>query len=486
MSENPDYPKEACGIIGVFDPKNNVTGQILFGLMALQHRGQEAAGVAVSGSNGAVKVRKALGLVGEGFSQWDLHDGEGNIGIGHVRYSTVGPSTLEEAQPFYLAGPLGGIALAHNGNIVNYRELRSRLLEQGVELRTGSDAEILANIFAEEVAKTANIFEALMNLSKIVEGGYSVVCVTGNRQLLVWRDPHGFRPLCYGVKNGVFMCASESVAIDMCGGELVGDVGPGEAIVVSSEGVVRQRYAPTHRKAHCMFEYVYFSRPDSIAVERQVYDVRLRLGENLASVIPRDADVIVPVPDTSRPAAEGASRLTGKPVAEGLIKNRYVHRTFIMPDQSRRENAVKAKLNALKSVLKGQRIVLIDDSIVRGTTLKGIVSLIKKAGAREVHVRITCPKIIAPCFYGIDIATHRELIASDHSVDEIGKLLGADSLEYQTVEGLIGAIGLDAQSLCLACLTGKYPTPKAQEIADTMKNRLPVMGGRVRYIEVQP
>ncbi|MFQ5998676.1 MAG: amidophosphoribosyltransferase, partial [Candidatus Bathyarchaeia archaeon] len=365
----------------------------------------------------------------------------------------------------------------------NYKELRLQLMKNEICLESRSDAEILVCLLAKELGKSDDPFEALTHLSKMIEGGYAVVCLTGRGELLAFRDPRGLRPLCYGFKDEAFIVASESVAIDMCGGELKGDIRPGEAFLISGRTVERRQFAEP-RRAHCMFEYVYFSRPDSVIEGIPVYDARVKLGENLARSYHTNVDVIVPVPDTSRPAAEGASRVSGVLVEEGLIKNRYIHRTFIMPEQRRRETAVKAKLNAMKSVVKGKRVLLIDDSLVRGTTLKRIVNMVKDAGAKEIHVRLTCPPIISPCFYGIDIATHHELIASKNSVEEIRKTIGADSLGYQTLDGLIEAIGLKRDDMCFSCLTGNYQTPKAQEISDTMKDKIATQEERVRYIEV--
>lgn len=467
-----------CGVVGVYNREENVAEHIFYGLMALQHRGQESAGIALTKGDGNVYLRKAMGLVSEALPLTELSMLTGRCGIGHVRYSTVGKSSLTNAQPFNL----DSLALAYNGNLVNFLELREKLRKNGAYFTSTCDAEILLNILMRELRETEDFFDALTELSKVVEGAYSAVCLSGKGEILVFRDPLGFKPLCYGEIDGSFISASESVAVDMCGGKLISDVKPGEAILVSDSGVERKCFAKSSRKAHCMFEYVYFSRPDSVIEGKSVYDIRLKLGVNLAKTYENDADVIVPVPDTSRPAAEGIARQTGLPVAEGLIKNRYIHRTFIMPSQNLRENAVKIKLNPLKSVLQDQRVILVDDSIVRGTTIKKIVHMIRKAGAKEVHVRITCPPIISPCFYGIDIATHRELIASKKTVEEIRKIIGADSLGYQTIDKLVEAIGLRKEDLCLACLTGEYPTPKAQKLADEMKKKAPTREGR--YIEI--
>lgn len=470
--------KEACGIIGVYDERGNIGEKIFYGLMALQHRGQESAGIALTTGDGNIYLRKGMGLVAEALSLTELSMLKSRFGVGHVRYSTVGRSSLTDAQPFNL----NSTALAYNGTIVNYVELKEKLRKSGVYFTSTSDAELLLNILLREFKENGDFFDSLSELSKYVEGAYSAVCLTGDEKILVFRDPLGFRPLCFGEVEGGFIGASESVAIDMVGGKLISDVKPGEAILISDSGVERECFMKVNKRAYCMFEFVYFSRPDSVIEGRSVYDVRLRLGVNLAKTYDRnDADVIVPVPDTSRPAAEGMARFTGLPVAEGLIKNRYIYRTFIMPKQDLREGAVRVKLNPLRSVLKDKKIILIDDSIVRGTTIRSIIQMIRRAGAKEVHVRVTCPPIVSPCFYGIDIATHRELIASKRCVEEICRIIGADSLGYQTIENLIDAIGIKKENLCLACLTGEYPTPKAQKLADTMKRKAQYTEGR--YVE---
>lgn len=473
--------REACGVFGVYNPGNSAFELIFYGLTALQHRGQESAGIAAV-EDGKLKVEKAMGLVGEIFSPEQTSRFKGEIGIGHVRYSTVGTSSIVDAQPFQL----NGIAVCHNGNIVNYLELRKLLTSKGIKPVSSCDAEILGHLINSKKSCTdANaVVEALGLISELAEGSYSALCLTGKGEIVAFRDPYGFRPLCYGMADEAHLCASESVAIDICGGNILSNVEPGEALIISRKTVERVRFAACPRRAHCMFEYVYFSRPDTMIEGKSVYEARLRLGENLGKTYGCDADIVVPVPDTARPAAEGIARVTGTPVAEGLIKNRYIHRTFIMPGQQRRENAVKMKLNPLKAVLKGKSVCLVDDSIVRGTTIRKIIGIVREAGAREVHVKITCPPIISPCFYGIDIATHQELIAARRSIDEVRHLIGADSLNYQTLKGLIEAIGLGKENLCLACLTGNYPTPKAQRLADKMKGKPPPKGG-FRYIELE-
>ncbi len=474
--------REFCGVFGAARLGGPVFELLYYGLLALQHRGQESAGMATIDQDGRLRVRKSMGLVCDVFNPEEAYGLRGEIGIGHVRYSTVGASTLEDAQPFQL----NGLALCHNGNLVNYVELRKKISAMGVKLRSTCDAEILVHLLAEKARATdsASLVDALSQIAELAEGSYSALCLTENGEIIAFRDPYGFRPLCYGEAGDVRLCASESVAIDVCGGNALLDVKPGEALIVSKYGFERARFAPCRRRAHCMFEFVYFSRPDSVIEGKSVYEVRLRLGENLGKTYGCEGEVVVPVPDTARPAAEGLSRVTGIPVAEGLIKNRYVHRTFIMPSQRRRENAVKMKLNPLKAVLKDKKVCLVDDSIVRGTTIRKIINIIREAGAREVHVMITCPPIVSPCFYGIDIATHQELIAAERSVEEVRKLIGADSLNYQTIDGLVDAIGLGKENLCLACLTGAYPTEKAQALADKMRGK-PLPEGGIRYVELE-
>jgi len=377
--------KDFCGIIGAYSRKEPIAEHVFYGLMALQHRGQESVGIAIADANKRVTLRKGMGLVEQNFTLGDLSLLEGRVGIGHVRYSTVGSSSLEDAQPFYLDTVKNGFALGHNGNFVNYIELKDALTKQNIRLTSRCDAEIFLRMLADRLQEKNHVFDALSESAQMIEGAYSAVCLTGEGELLAFRDPFGFKPLCYGEINDTLICASESVAIDMCGAELKSDIKPGEALMISDSGIEKRCFAPCVRRAHCMFEYVYFSRPDSVIEGKSVYEARLRLGANLAKNLSCSTDVIVPVPDTSRPAAEGLSRVSGIPVAEGLIKNRYVYRTFIMPRQALREDAVKIKLNPLRAVLRDRRVMLIDDSIVRGTTIKKIVRMVRRAGAREVH-----------------------------------------------------------------------------------------------------
>lgn len=463
--------------------ENRTSNMIYSGLVSLQHRGQESSGISVL-EESRIRLKKFMGLVIDSMPASLISELKGNIGIGHVRYSTVGSSRLRDAQPFKLNYPRHGMALSHNGNTVNYVDLRKEMNEIGRQLSSTCDAEIMVNILAEELTKTKDVEDATLGLMERVEGSYSVTGLTGDSELIVFRDPNGFRPLCFGEDKNAKVFASESVALQVNDVEIKSDVKPGELMISDKNGnIEKKQVLPCKNPSHCMFEYVYFSRPDSILDGKCVYDVRVRLGKNLAKTYASDADIIVPVPDTSRPAVEGISRETGIPVSEGLIKNRYIGRTFIMPSQTMRDNAMNVKLNPIRSVLKDKHIILVDDSIVRGTTSKKIVRLIKKAGAKKVDVWITCPPIRSPCFYGIDIATHGELIAFNNSVKEIEKRIGADKLCYQTINGLVDAIGFKRCDLCMACLTGEYPTPMAQQIADKMKDQTSLK--RIRYWEME-
>ena len=481
--------KESCGVVGAINGGGEVVDRVWLALLALQHRGQESFGIYTHDGE-RFSQRKKLGLINglENFSHL-----RGNIGIGHVRYSTIGKSAEELlrqdsavtdkfAQPFFIDYQRRGIAFCHNGNIVNTLSLSKSLLSSGIFLSSECDAEVILKTMVCELLKTSDIENSLKSCMGKLEGAYSAVAMTGEGEVLAFRDPYGFRPLCFGENEDLSIFASESVALNVNGIDTLTDVKPGELIVIRPDQKPwRRRVYPCERKAHCMFEYVYFSRPDSILNGRDVYAARIKLGVNLARSYETKADVIVPVPDTARPAAEGISRETGIQVAEGLIKNRYVGRTFIMPEQQARDDSVNVKLNPVQSVLKDKSVILVDDSIVRGTTSKKIVNMIKKAGAKHVEVWITCPPIKSPCFYGIDIATHAELIAANKTVPQISRTIGADKLCYQTLEGLVDAIGVAPEHLCLACLTGDYPTPTAQKIADLMKMKRP---GGMRYYEI--
>jgi amidophosphoribosyltransferase len=476
--------KESCGVFGISSSNENETSRMIYkGLLSIQHRGQDANGIAVlNGSK--LRLKKFMGLVTDTITPSLLTQMKGKVGIGHVRYPTVGTSTVKDAQPFKTDYPKKGIVFAHNGNLVNYVSLRKELIDRKKSLTSTCDAEVYMHILAEEMSRSKDIEDAVLGLMERVEGSYSVACFTMDGEMFVFRDPFGFRPFCYGEDKDTKVFTSESVALEVNEIPLKSDVKAGELIICDKNGKLEKRQVVSCKNtAHCMFEYVYFSRPDSILDGKCVYDVRVRLGESLAKTYASDADVIIPVPDTSRPAAEGISRITGIPVAEGLIKNRYIGRTFIMPSQQMRDETVHAKLNPIKSVLKDKHIILVDDSIVRGTTCKKIVNMIKKAGAKKVDLWITCPPIVSPCFYGIDISTHGELIAFNNKIPDIEKIIGADNLCYQKRDCLIDAIGHKSCDLCMACLTGEYRTPIAQSIADKMKNQTSLK--KVRYWEAE-
>jgi len=457
--------KDACGVFGIFNPRHDVVNKIYCGLMSLQHRGQEAAGISVL-KNGRISTRRVWGLVSQNLKPklWKL---SGHTGIGHVRYSTTGTSTLANAQPMTDSS----FSFAHNGNLANYMSIRRKMENEGFRLNANSDAEVMLKLFRRYYEGCGDYATAFKALASQVEGGYSLIMLTRKGELIAARDPLGLRPLCQGRTEESIAFASESVALDSNNIRLVGDVKPGTLVVASKDGGEEFQYVSSRHRAHCMFEYVYFSRVDSIIEGRSVYDVRFNLGVNLAQTYDIKPDVVIPVPDTSRTAAEGYSSRTGVPVAEGLIKNRYIHRTFIMPRQKDRDAAMKLKINPLKSVVTGKEILIIDDSIVRGTTSRAIVNMVKGAGARKVHMMSTCPPIISPCFYGIDIATYNELIAAKIDVEGIRTKIEADTLGYQTLEGLIRAIGLSKEDLCLGCLRGEYPTPYAQRILEAMKEK---------------
>lgn len=466
---SPDYEKrEYCGAFGIYSFSGaQVAHDIYLGLMNLQHRGQDSAGAATSDGKGLCSVRE-LGMVASVFSEKNLASLKGFAGIGHVRYPTIGAGGVEDSQPFVAEAAGRKFALAHNGNLSNYGRVKKAMEAEGCSFCSTCDAELILAAFAEAYKKTPDYFDAISSMMKRIDGAYSVVLLSDDGTLVAFRDPKAIRPLCFGRSEDKMVFASESVALDILKCKLEGDLAPGEAVVVSKDGVKRKVVAGSAPR-HCAFEYVYFSRPDSKMDGKWVYEVRHRLGRALARSSPVKADVVVAVPDTARSAVEGYSQESGIPVAEGLIKNRYIGRTFIMPSQKKRENAVRLKLNAVRHILEGKSVVLIDDSIVRGTTMGPIVKLVREAGAREIHLRITCPPVISPCFYGIDLPTYKELIAANKSVEEIRKFVGADSLAYQSVEDLVAAIGMQRQDLCLGCLTGDYPTQFGQEISKKMK-----------------
>jgi len=446
--------REECGVFGVYGhPKAALL--TYFGLFALQHRGQESAGIAVAGG-GQLTCRKSMGLVGEIFTRPEVEGWQGPAAIGHVRYPTFGSSNLNNAQPLVVRARTGTIALAHNGELVNAPGLRAELESQGAVFQTGSDSEVVAHLAAQSGHE--KLEDALLDALRRASGGYALA-VLSEDALYAARDPNGIRPLSIGRLGDAWLVASESCAFDSVGATMVRDVHPGELVRIGpgDEGFRSFQVSPAGRPALCSFEYIYFARPDSDVQGRNVHLVRKELGRRLARDYPVDADLVIGVPDSSVSAAIGYAEEAGLPNEIGLVKNRYIGRTFIQPTQEGREAAVQVKLNPLKQVVDGQRVVLVDDSIVRGTTSRHIVRLLRQAGAREVHLRITSPPYRCPCFYGIDTSTSAELIASNKDVPAIRKAVGADSLAYQTIEGLTESLGYRPDEVCLACFCGDYP-----------------------------
>jgi amidophosphoribosyltransferase len=423
------------------------------GLFALQHRGQESAGIAASDGE-KMRVSRAMGEVAEAFDEATLAKLPGHLAIGHTRYSTAGESKLENAQPFLIDCTHGQIAVAHNGNLVNAREVRDDLVRSGSIFQTGSDTEVLLHLYAR--SRAPSVEEALTDSIAQVRGAYSLVLLTKNR-LIAARDPHGFRPLALGRLGDAWIVCSETCAMDLIGATYVRDIAPGELLVISDGGLRSIHPFPPQPLSQCVFEHVYFARPDSYVFGSSVNEIRTEFGRILAREAPAPADVVVPIPDSGVCAAIGYAEGADLPMKMGLIRNHYVGRTFIQPQQSIRHFSVKVKLNPVRSILEGQRVVLIDDSIVRGTTSRKIVKMVKAAGAREVHLRISCPPTISPCFYGVDTPSRAELIGATHTIEEIRKYVEADTLAYLSLDGLRQAVGAEQGSYCTSCYTGVYP-----------------------------
>jgi amidophosphoribosyltransferase len=452
---------DECGVVAIYsNPEAEKLAYL--GLHALQHRGQESAGIVTS--NGmALNMHKSMGLVADIFTEEELAKLHGTLAIGHTRYSTAGDSSLLNAQPIMVQSNKGMMALAHNGNLVNAYEIRSRMEAQGSIFQTSSDTEIIVHLIA--FSKEQTLPEAMADALRRVEGAFSLVMISPDR-IFAARDPRGFRPLAmgripalHGQKQDTIVFASETCAFDLIGATYEREVKPGELIVVGPEGVTSRFYATPMAQSSCIFEHVYFSRPDSRVFGRPVQESRENLGCQLAREAPADADIVVPVPDSGVTAAMGYAAESGIPLRFGLIRNHYVGRTFIEPRQAVRDFGVKLKLNPVRSLLEGKRVVLIDDSIVRGTTSRKIVRMIRNAGAKEVHMRISCPPTISPCFYGVDTPSKKELIAANNSVEQIREFIGADSLSYLSLEGMKKACGDgEKTTYCTACYTGKYPT----------------------------
>ncbi len=447
--------REACGVFGVYAPGEDVARISFFGLYALQHRGQESAGIATSNSR-TLYLKTGMGLVSQVFDEDDLSYLPGKFAIGHTRYSTTGASRLDNAQPFRVSGPNGELALGHNGNIVNAAVLRDDLVREGVTFTTGSDSEVIAQMLVH--APGADWKERWGHVMRKLNGAYSLAVITPDA-LMMARDPMGNRPLCLGKLDSGWVAASESCAFDHLGATFIREIEPGEVIYIDAEGLQSFKPVDDQDPAFCVFEYIYFARPDSVLGGKLVYPVRMNLGRELAKEHPADADVVMGVPDSATAAAIGYSQASGIPFVEGLVKNRYVGRTFIQPDQRLREIGVHLKFNPLREVLQDRRIVLVDDSIVRGTTTPRVIQMLRRAGAREIHMRITAPPITHPCFYGIDMGTRWELIASQKKVAEIRDHIGADSLGYLSQDGLVNAVATARADLCMACFTGDYPRP---------------------------
>jgi len=452
-----DHFHDHCGVFGVFG--NDESAKLTYlGLYALQHRGQESAGIA-STDGESIHVHKAMGHVQEIFTPDVISHLPGSAAIGHTRYSTAGDTVLLNAQPVVIDCNKGKLAIAHNGNLTNALELRRKLEHRGSIFQTTSDTEVIVHLVARSSAR--NLPGALAEALNQVEGAYSLVLLTRD-ELYAIRDPRGFRPLMLGRHGGTWVAASETCAFDLIDAEYVREVEPGEMVRISRAGVESIRFAPEKQHQFCIFEHVYFSRPDSVIFGRQVNHSREELGRLLAREHPVDADLVIPVPDSGVPSAVGYAAESGIPFRMGLIRNHYVGRTFIEPEQAIRDFGVKLKLNPVRRLIEGQRIILVDDSIVRGTTSRKIVRMVREAGATEVHVRISCPPTISPCFYGVDTPRREELIAAQNSVEDIRKFLGADSLGYLSLASLFQAVGGSKESFCTSCYTGNYPTELVQ------------------------
>ena len=445
--------RDACGVFGIWGPGEDVARQVFFGLYALQHRGQESAGIAV-GDGRDIRVHSDLGLVSQVFDESIIAGLKGDVALGHVRYSTTGGNTRANAQPMVAEHKSGPFAVAHNGNLINTMQLRDDLERQGVAFTGSSDTEVIAQLIARSSADTLE--EAIAGVMGTVSGAYSLGIIAPDRLIAV-RDPHGVRPLCMGRMDGCWVIASESCALSVVGAEFVREVQPGEIVTLGADGQETVQVMESERKACCIFEFIYFARPDTHIYGRSVYMARLRMGHMLAQQAPVDADLVIGIPESAIPHAMGYAEVSKIPYGEGFIKNRYIHRTFIMPDQRLRQAGVHMKLTPLREAIAGKRLVVVDDSIVRGTTTGPEIDMLREAGAREIHLRISSPPIRYPCFYGIDTSTRKELIASRMSVEEICSHVGADSLEYLDMRNLVKAVGLPKANFCTACFDERYP-----------------------------
>ena len=467
--EEDEKLREECGVFGIYDfDGNDVASTIYYGLFALQHRGQESCGIAVSDTNGpkgVVKSHKGMGLVNEVFAPEQLSALKGDIGVGHTRYSTAGSSTRENAQPLVLNYVKGTLGLAHNGNLVNAPELRRELEYTGAIFQTTSDSEVIAYHIARERIHTGSVEEAVSRAMDKIKGAYSLI-VMSPRKLIGARDPYGFRPLCIGKRDNAYILASETCALDTIGATFVRDVEPGEIVTITPQKGIesdKSHCLPKDQEARCIFEYIYFARPDSHFDGVSVYQARIQSGRFLAMDSPVEADLVVGVPESGNAAALGYSLQSGIPYGTAFVKNGYVGRTFIKPGQSSRESSVRVKLNVLKEAVNGKRVIMIDDSIVRGTTSDRIVKMLRDAGAKEVHMRVSSPPFLHPCYFGTDVPAEEQLIAHNRTIEEIRQVIGADSLAYLKTERLGEMIG--GMGHCTACFTGEYPiAPPTEDI----------------------
>ena len=462
-----EHIKEECGVFGMYDfDGNDVATSIYYGLFALQHRGQESCGIAVSdthGPKGKVLTHKDMGLMHEAFTPETLAGLKGDIGVGHVRYSTAGSSTRENAQPLVLNYVKGTLGLAHNGNLINAPELRKELEYTGAIFQTTIDSEVIAYHIARERLNTRNVEEAVARAMKKIKGAYSLI-VMSPRKLIGARDPFGFKPLCIGKRDNAYILASETCALDTIGAEFIRDVEPGEVVTISPEKGIesdKSMCLPQKEQARCIFEYIYFARPDSIIDGVNVYHSRIQAGRFLAIDSPVEADIVTGVPESGNCAAMGYAMESGIPYGTAFVKNTYVGRTFIKPKQKNRESSVQVKLNPIREVVEGKRVIMIDDSIVRGTTSDRIVKMLRDAGAKEVHVRVSSPPFLWPCYFGTDVPAREQLIAYNRTIEEIRQIIGADSLGYLKVERLHEMV--EGLNICEGCFTGKYPLEPPKE-----------------------
>jgi len=444
--------KEFCGLFGIYGHRD-ASMLTYLGLYALQHRGEESCGI-VSSNGKRILQQRAMGTVSDVFNKASLKKLKGHFAIGHVRYSTTGTSALKNAQPFVINYKKGGMAIAHNGNITNSHELKNRLEASGSIMQTNMDSELILHLLVK--CGSADIKESLARILPKVSGAYSLLLLTGN-QLIGIRDPYGFRPLCIGKVGKSYVLASETCALDLINARYERDVEPGEIVSIKNGALESIKFSPIKRKAFCIFEFIYFARPDSNIFTRNVYLTRKRLGRTLAKEYPVNADFIMPIPDSGTYAALGYSEESKIPIEMGMIRNHYIGRTFIQPSQHTRDFNVKVKLNPIRDLLKNKKIIIIEDSIVRGTTSRTRVKALREAGAKEVHMRVSCPPLISPCYYGIDFPTAKELVASRHTIEEIRKFIDLDSLKYLSLKGMLDSMLLPRDEFCTACFTKSYP-----------------------------